>query len=258
MQRFFYKNIKSNFTTNCCCVALLLLYCAGSMASNPKKACLQREFDFDISTAINEYKRYYWHYPNSIESFTAFGESYDTNFWKDIEYKDKTNATWFLTYKKIKDKKNNYQIVTLDNNHCVFTDFKKQKTLVFKNNICEDCRLGNINISDFKRQYSTCAFDYNGNILWNHSESLNQLSIEIQREFNRVQTSVRPLNFSRAEMILFKYSHSDDTITFLCDLDDCDFALFEIVETNIHRLLNAFCNKHTDISGINMYAYLSK
>lgn len=258
MHRFFYKIIKNNFTINSFCVVLLLLYCANCIASKPVRIYnMQRDPAYDAATAINEYKRFYWHYPDSKELFIIFTDSYAAYFWSGLTNKDKTNATWYQFYKKIKSNRNDYLISTLDK-YCIYTDFKERRNMVLVDDLCEDCKLEKMSMADFKRRYSLCAFDCDGNILWDNSELLNQLYIQIQQQINIVQATDGALEYNRAEMILFKYRHNDGTITFICDLDSNDSAIFEIVKEDIYQLLNDFCNRYTDISEINMFAYLSK
>lgn len=114
-----------------------------------------------------------------------------------------------------------------------------------------------MNIADFKRCYSLCAFDQDGNIIWEYSDSLSQLYLQIQQKISAILVAEGALEDNRAEMILFKYRHNDGTITFICDLDSNDSAIFEIASKDIYQLLNDFCN-NTDIVEINMYVYVSK
>ena len=97
MHKNFYKNIKDNFTLISLCI-ILLLCCPSTLASKADKNHTRREYAFDVTSALGEYKRYYWHYPDSKESFIAFAEKYVAHFWYDLTYKDKTNATWFQSY----------------------------------------------------------------------------------------------------------------------------------------------------------------
>ncbi|MCR5050015.1 MAG: hypothetical protein K6A36_02915, partial [Paludibacteraceae bacterium] len=75
---------------------------------------MQRDPAFDATTAIKEYKRYYWHYPDSKESFITFADNYAAYFWSDLTNEDKTNATWYQLYKKIKRNRNDYLISTFE------------------------------------------------------------------------------------------------------------------------------------------------
>lgn len=255
MHKNFYKNIKDNFTLISLCI-ILLLCCPSTLASKADKNHTRREYAFDVTSALGEYKRYYWHYPDSKESFIAFAENYVAHFWNDLTYKDKTNATWFQSYMKIKKRKNNCQITIIEKN-CIFTDFKERQNLIFVDDICNDCKLNKMNIADFKRCYSLCAFDQDGDIIWEYSDSLSQLYLQIQQKISAILVAEGALDDNRAEMILFKYRHNDGTITFICDLDSNDSAIFEIASKDIYQLLNDFCN-NTDIVEINMYVYVSK
>ncbi len=258
MQRFFYKNIRNSSIINSFCVVLLLLYCANCLASKPIRIYkVQRDPAFDATTAINAYKRYYWHYPDSKESFITFADSYTAYFWSDYTNKDKINASWYQLYKNIKRNRNDYLISTFENKYCVYTDFKERLNLFFTDNTCEYCNSDIMRITDFMIHYSPCAFDNNNNVLWDKSESLDQLFKQIQKPIRKIQFSASNIEYSRTEIIMFKYNHHDGSIIFLCDLNDTDSAIFETVKEEILRLLNDYCSTHADVSKINMYVFIA-
>lgn len=253
MQESFYKIIKNNFTTiSSFCILILLLCNSTSVVAKPERSYAQREYAFDVTTAFNEYKRYYWHYPNSKELFLTFAENYIEHFWNDLTYREKANSTWYQSYKKIKSRKEGCQIATFDK-YCLYTDYTERQNLVFADNLCEDCRLDKMSVADFKRRYSLCAFDCNGNILWDKSESINQLYIQIQQYIRNEQTSVGMHETNKVEMILFKYKQDNDSIALMCESEASKYMLLGTIKEGVRGLLKDYCSKNTCVSEINMY-----
>lgn len=252
MQISFYKNIKSNFITNSVCITSLLLCVNGIFALVPKQSNKSRDFAFDVSVAINEYKRYYWQYPDSMESFLSFAKDYATHFWNDLSRKEKSNSTWYQTYKKLERNKQDYSIVE-SGGTCTFTNQKRQEEIVFTNTACEDCKLESLNISDFRRLYVLSAFDSLNHILWNQSDSLYLLYAQLQKLISLAENTTGTSEVTNREMLLFQYRHSDATLSFRCMSETEDYPLSATQIDFIRAQFKEYCDRNEEISYLNMY-----
>lgn len=244
----------------CLVIIALFVLCLHSTASaqsseqmhSPYQLVSDRDFAFDVSVAINEYKRYYWLYPDSMESFLSFAKDYATHFWNDLSRKEKSNSTWYQTYKKLERNKQDYSIVA-SGGTCTLTDQKHQEEIVFTNTACEDCKLESLNISDFRRLYVLSAFDSLNHILWNQSDSLYLLYAQLQKQISLAENATGTSEVTNREMLLFQYRHSDASLSFRCKSDTAEYSLSAALEELICKQLKEYCVRHEDISTINMY-----